>query len=106
MTLLLTAHLKVHEDVLEAFAARLRRNAGTSVEAGLGCHRFGAHRERGEPSLCFLIEVYADAATPETHRQSVDYEAFREDEADWVADRQWWLPPSAEKRCKTWVHPI
>jgi quinol monooxygenase YgiN len=91
MTLLHTAHLKVREDVVEAFKTRLQRHARTSVEAEPGCHRFDVHQEREEPTLFFLIEVYADEAALETHRQSPHYKAFRADVGDWIQERKWWF---------------
>ncbi len=91
MTLLHTAHLRVREDVVEAFKARLQRHAETSLEAEPGCHRFDVHQELEEPTLFFLIEVYADQAALEAHRRSPHYETFREDVKDWVRDRKWWF---------------
>lgn len=50
-----------------------------------------ATRATSDPTLFLLIEVYADAAALEAHRQSAHYEAFREDTKDWVTDRKWWF---------------
>lgn len=91
MTLLHTAHLKVREEAIEAFRARLTRHAATSLEREEGCLRFDCFQERNDPTLFLLVEVYADDAALELHRKSPHYLAFREDVVDWVVDRKWWF---------------
>lgn len=91
MPVLHTAHLRVRDDAIERFEARLLRHARTSLEAEPGCHRFDVHRERSEPSLFFLLEVYADQAALDAHRASAHYLAFRADTEDWVLERRWWF---------------
>ena len=36
------------------------------------------------------MEVYADEAALELHRNSPHYLQFREDVKDWVVERNWW----------------
>lgn len=91
MTLLHTAHLTVRDDVVEDFKARLLRHARTSVEAEPGCLRFAVHQETERPAMFLLIEVYADQAALDAHRDSPHYKAFRADVQDWVVDRKWWF---------------
>ncbi len=91
MRLLHTAHLRVRDDAVEPFRARLSRHAATSVEQEVGCHRFDFFQERDDPTLFLLVEVYEDAAALEVHRRSPHYLAFREDVGDWVIDRKWWF---------------
>jgi quinol monooxygenase YgiN len=91
VSLLHTAHLRVKEDVVDLFRARLVRHAATSLEREEGCHRFDFFQERGDPALFLLIEIYEDDAALEAHRASAHYLAFREDVKDWVVDRQWWF---------------
>lgn len=89
--LLHTAHLTVRLDVVDRFKERILRHARTSLQQEPGCRRFDVHQETGDPTLFLLIEVYADAAALETHRQSAHYKAFRADTQDWVVDRKWWF---------------
>ncbi len=91
MPLLHTAHLKVREDAVEPFRARLARHAKTSVAREPGCRSFEFHQERDDPALFLLVEVYDDEAALEAHRTSEHYLAFRADVADWVVDRKWWF---------------
>lgn len=93
MPLLHTAHLRVKENVVEPFRARLARHAATSLEREEGCHRFDVFQERDDPTLFLLIEIYADDAALDAHRHSPHYLAFRRDVADWVVDRKWWFWP-------------
>ena len=91
MTILHTAHLRVREDAIEPFRARLLRHARTSVDREPGCHRFDVHQEQTDSALFFLVEVYHDQAALDAHRASGHYLAFREDTKDWVTDRRWWF---------------
>jgi autoinducer 2-degrading protein len=91
MTLLHTAHLKVRQEVITQFRERLMRHARTSVEREPGCHVFDIHQEVKDPALFMLIEVYADEAALDAHRQSSHYLQFREDVKDWVVERTWWF---------------
>ena len=91
MSLLHTAHLKVRDDAIEPFRARLTRHAAISLEREEGCLRFDFFQGREDPSLFLLIEIYADDAALEAHRKSPHYLAFREDVRDWVVDRKWWF---------------
>ena len=91
MALLHTAHLRVREEAIEAFRARLLRHAATSLEREEGCHRFDFSQERSDPTLFLLIEVYADDQALQIHRESPHYLAFRGDVQDWVVERHWWF---------------
>ena len=82
MRLLHTAHLRVRDDAVEPFRARLSRHAAISVDQEEGCHRFDFFQERDDPTLFLLVEVYEDAAALEVHRRSPHYLAFREDVGD------------------------
>ena len=85
-----TAHLRVREDIIERFRDRLLRHARISLEAEPGCNRFDIHQEGSDPTLFLLMEVYADEAALEIHRNSPHYLQFREDVKDWVVGRNWW----------------
>ncbi len=91
MAILHTAHLRVRPEVIDAFYARLRRHAATSVKREEGCHRFDIFQERSDPTLFLLFEVYDDDDALELHRNSPHYLAFRQDVQDWVTDRKWWF---------------
>lgn len=91
MALLHTAHLRVREEAIEPFRARLLRHAATSLEREEGCHRFDIRQERRDPALFLLIEIYEDDEALQIHRESEHYLAFRADVQDWVVDRQWWF---------------
>jgi quinol monooxygenase YgiN len=91
MPLVHTAHLRVREDIVAQFRARLLRHAGTTLEAEPGCSRFDVHQENSDPTLFFLYEVYADETALEAHRAAPHYLAFREDVKDWVTERTWWF---------------
>ena len=91
MSLLHSAHLRVRDDIVDDFKARLCRHAGITLAAEPGCHRFDVHQDRDDPTLFLLLEVYFDAAALEVHREAPHYLAFREDVKDWVVDRKWWF---------------
>ena len=91
MTLLHTAHLKVRQEFMELFRERLLHHARTSVECEPGCHVFDIHQEVKDMNLFMLIEVYADEAALDAHRNSSHYLQFREDVKDWVIERTWWF---------------
>jgi len=91
MPILHTAHLRVKDDAIAPFRARLLRHARTSLETEPGCTRFDVFQETGDPALFLLIEVYADQAALEAHRASPHFKAFREDTRDWVIERTWWF---------------
>jgi (4S)-4-hydroxy-5-phosphonooxypentane-2,3-dione isomerase len=85
-----TAHLRVREDIVERFRDRLLSHARISLDAEPGCHGFNIHQETNDPTLFLLIEIYADQAAFDAHRNSPHYLQFREDVKDWVVDRKWW----------------
>lgn len=86
-----TAHLRVREDTVEPFRDRLLRHARTSLDAEPGCHRFDIQQEVNDPALFLLIEIYADQAAFDAHRNSQHYLQFRKDVKDWVDERNWWF---------------
>lgn len=90
MALFHTAHLKARDDVVDAFRNRLLLHARTSLEAEPGCERFDIYQEVRDPTLFLLIEIYADQAAFDAHRNSPHYLQFREDVKDWVEERTWW----------------
>jgi (4S)-4-hydroxy-5-phosphonooxypentane-2,3-dione isomerase len=90
MSIFHTAHLRVREDAAEPFRDRLLRHARISLDAEPGCNRFDIYQESKDPTLFLLIEIYADEAAFDAHRNSPHYLQFREDVKDWVVDRKWW----------------
>jgi autoinducer 2-degrading protein len=90
MSIFHTAHLRVREDIVERFRDRLLRHARISLDAEPGCHRFNIHQETEDPTLFLLIEIYADKAAFDAHRNSPHFLQFREDVKDWVVDRKWY----------------
>jgi (4S)-4-hydroxy-5-phosphonooxypentane-2,3-dione isomerase len=90
MSIFHTAHLRVREDIVKRFRDRLLRHARISLDAEPGCHGFDIHQETNDPTLFLLIEIYADQAAFDKHRNSPHYLQFREDVKDWVVDRKWW----------------
>lgn len=90
MSIFHTAHLRVREDIVERFRDRLLRHARISLDAEPGCHRFNVHQETEDPTLFLLIEIYADKAAFDAHRNSPHFLQFREDVKDWVVDRKWY----------------
>jgi quinol monooxygenase YgiN len=90
LTIFHTAHLRIRKDVVERFRDRLVRHARISLDAEPGCQRFDVRQETNDPALFLLIEIYADEAAFEFHRNSSHYRQFREDVKDWVVERNWW----------------
>ena len=86
-----TAHLRTRQEVVERFRDRLLRHARISLDAEPGCLRFDIHQETEDPNLFLLIEIYADQAAFDLHRNSQHYLLFREDVKNWVDERRWWL---------------
>jgi autoinducer 2-degrading protein len=91
MAIFHTAHLRVREDVVEAFRDRLLRHASITRNAEPGCHRFDIHQETSDRALFLLIEIYTDESALHLHRNSPHYLQFREDVKEWVVDRTWWF---------------
>jgi autoinducer 2-degrading protein len=91
MAIFHTAHLRVREDVVEAFRDRLLRHARITRDAEPGCHRFDIHQETSDPTLFLLIEIYTDESALDLHRNSPHYLQFREDVKEWVVERRWWF---------------
>lgn len=85
-----TAHLRVREDIVKLFSDRLLRHARTSLDEELGCHRFDIYQDTSDPTLFLLIEIYADQAAFDEHRNSRHYLQFRDDVKHWVDERKWW----------------
>jgi autoinducer 2-degrading protein len=90
MSIFHTAHLRVREDVAKSFSDRLLQHARTSLDEETGCHRFDIYQDTSDPALFMLIEIYADQAAFDEHRNSRHYLKFREDVKDWVDERKWW----------------
>jgi quinol monooxygenase YgiN len=91
MPLLHTAHLKVREDAVAPFEARLAHHAAITMEREPGCLRFDFFQEKSDPTLFLLYEIYADEEALQLHRSAPHYLSFREDVKNWVVKRDWWF---------------
>jgi autoinducer 2-degrading protein len=85
-----TAHLRVKNEAVGSFRARLSQHARTSLANESGCHQFDVYQDRSDDTLFLLIESYESEAALELHRKSAHYKAFRSDVAEWVTERTWW----------------
>jgi autoinducer 2-degrading protein len=61
----------------DAFMAAMRVNAAASVRDEPGCLTFDVMRDRSDPDLLWLYEVYVDEAAFEAHTQSAHFLASR-----------------------------
>lgn len=73
--LLLKTQLK--PGAFEAFMGAMRINAAASVRDEPGCLTFDVMRDRSDPDLVWLYEVYVDEAAFEVHMQSAHFLASR-----------------------------
>jgi len=62
---------------LDAFMAAMRVNAAASVRDEPGCLAFDVLRDRSDPDLVWLYEVYSDEAALDAHMQSAHFLASR-----------------------------
>lgn len=61
----------------DAFMDAMRINAAASVREESGCLSFDVLRDRTDPDLLWLYEVYVDEAAFEVHMQSAHFLASR-----------------------------
>lgn len=62
---------------LDAFVAAMRVNAAASVRDEPGCLAFDVLRDRSDPDLVWLYEVYSDEAALDAHMQTEHFLASR-----------------------------
>ncbi|MGH8437249.1 MAG: putative quinol monooxygenase [Pseudomonas sp.] len=73
--LILKTQLKPNS--FEAFMAAMRVNAAASVRDEPGCLAFDVLRDRSDPDLLYLYEVYTDEAAFEAHLLTAHFLASR-----------------------------
>ncbi|WP_137820445.1 putative quinol monooxygenase [Pseudomonas sp. 2FG] len=73
--LILKTQLKPNS--FEAFMAAMRVNAAASVRDEPGCLVFDVLRDRSDPDLLYLYEVYTDEAAFEAHMLTAHFLASR-----------------------------
>ncbi|RJG10121.1 antibiotic biosynthesis monooxygenase [Pseudomonas cavernicola] len=73
--LILKTQLKPNS--FEAFMAAMRINAAASVRDEPGCLAFDVLRDRSDPDLLYLYEVYTDEAAFEAHMLTAHFLASR-----------------------------
>ncbi len=73
--LILKTQLKPNS--FEAFMAAMRVNAAASVRDEPGCLAFDVLRDRSNPDLLYLYEVYTDEAAFEAHLLTAHFLASR-----------------------------
>lgn len=73
--LLLRTQLKAGS--FDAFMRAMRVNAAASVRDEPGCLTFDVMRDRSDPDLVWLYEVYVDEAAFEVHMQTPHFLASR-----------------------------
>lgn len=73
--LILKTQLKPNS--FEAFMAAMRINAAASVRDEPGCLAFDVLRDRSDPDLIYLYEVYTDEAAFEAHMLTAHFLASR-----------------------------
>ncbi len=95
--LVITVHVRVKPDCVEAFAAASAENSRHSRQEP-GIARFDVLQSTDDPSRFMLLEVYRDPAATAAHKETAHYLAWREAVADMMAE-----PRSAAKY--TNLHP-
>ncbi|WP_137885146.1 putative quinol monooxygenase [Pseudomonas sp. 2FE] len=73
--LILKTQLKPNS--FEAFMAAMRVNAAASVRDEPGCLMFDVLRDRSDPDLLYLYEIYTDEAAFEAHMLTAHFLASR-----------------------------
>jgi quinol monooxygenase YgiN len=86
-----TAHLRVHQNNIGPFRARLLCHESETLAAEPGCSKFLVHQDINDSALFLLVEHYADKAALDLHRVAPYYLAFREDVKERVVERNWWF---------------
>ena len=83
-----TVTFEIRPDHVEAFRARVRRQAEDSLAKEPGCHRFDVWLDAARPTQVYLYELYDDRAAFDAHRETPRYKDFDKTVTDWVAGKQ------------------
>lgn len=82
-----TVEFRIRPDRLAAFKPLMAENAAASAREEPGCRRFDvAYSPDGAP-VCFLYEVYDDAAAFQAHLASAHFKRFDAAVTEMIADK-------------------
>ena len=81
---MLTVHVRVKPDRVEAFKAASIENALNSLQEP-GIARFDVLQQQDDPTRFLLVEIYRSAEAPAAHKQTEHYRAWAEAVADMMA---------------------
>jgi quinol monooxygenase YgiN len=76
--LTLMVKLSVKTEKVDEFLPLLEANGRAAVRDEPGCYRFDISRDRDNPSIIHLYEVYADDAALDAHREAPHYIKWRD----------------------------
>ncbi len=79
-----TVNFEVAADKTEAFRAAVLKQAQDSLQREAACRRFDVCVDPDRTELCFLYEIYDDAAAFDAHLASAHFRAFDETVRAWV----------------------
>lgn len=80
----ITVVFNIKPEHAEAFAAAMTENAQASLENEPGCHQFDVALAPGDPTTCFLYELYTDKAAFDAHLVAAHFKAFDAKVAPWL----------------------
>lgn len=83
-----TVEFKLHSDHVDAFRAAIKAQARNSLQREEGCRYFDVCFDHEDPTICFLYELYTDAAAFEAHKQTPHFADFNQKVQPCVADKK------------------
>ncbi|WP_164101847.1 putative quinol monooxygenase [Candidatus Laterigemmans baculatus] len=78
---------EIHPEHVEAFRARILKQAHDSVEKEPGCCQFDVLTDEADPTSFFLYETYLDAEAFEAHQKTPHFADYNRTVADWVKSK-------------------
>mgnify|MGYP003579416552 CR=1 FL=1 len=87
MRFALLVTIRTRPGAAEEFLAAIREAAATAVREEAGCLRFEVARDREDPDVFVLFEVYVDAAALAVHHASPHFLAFQRRAGDLVLEK-------------------
>ncbi len=83
--LVVHVHVKVKDEMVEAFRQATVTNAQHSVQEP-GIARFDVVQQQDDPTRFVLVEVYRTADDPARHKETAHYQTWRDTVADMMAE--------------------
>ncbi|MFP2769913.1 putative quinol monooxygenase [Oceanisphaera sp. KMM 10153] len=78
---------KLKPGTTETFLAAMLPNAAASVRDEPGCHTFDVLRDKADPELFWLYEIYQDEAALAEHKLTPHYKSSRAVVTDLIAEQ-------------------